>query len=150
MPTNETTPTNALPYAVGLDVHQKTISVAVLDPGGQLVERRTIRTCPKMLDELHRDLAKLAGTTRVRLGLEASTAGKACFQHRRTLGRDVRMAHPKKLKALLGDTKTDDIGLPHSAAPIRRPASLETHAVASGSRPRFSAPQGQRRLTWVS
>jgi hypothetical protein len=34
---------------VGLDVHQKTISVAVLDPGGQLVERRTIRTCPKML-----------------------------------------------------------------------------------------------------
>ena len=48
MPNSETTPTNALPYAVGLDVHQKTISVAVLDPGGQLVERRTIRTCPKM------------------------------------------------------------------------------------------------------
>ncbi len=107
MPASEAAPTNTLPYAVGLDVHQKTITVAVLDPGGQLVERRTIRTCPKMLDELHRGLAKLAGTTPVRLGLEASTAGKACFQHLRTLGCDVRMAHPKKLKALLGDTKTD-------------------------------------------
>lgn len=44
----------------------------------------------------------------MRLGLEASTAGKACFQHLRTLGCDVRMAHPKKLKALRGDTKTDE------------------------------------------
>ena len=108
MPSSEATPTNALPYAVGLDVHQKTITVAVLDPGGQLVERRTVRTCPKMLDELHRDLAKLAGTSPVVLGLEASTAGKACFQHLRQIGCDVRMAHPKKLKALLGDTKTDE------------------------------------------
>ena len=108
MPTSETTPTKALPYAVGPDVDQKTISVAVLDPGGQLVERRTIRTCPKMLDELHWDLAKLAGTTPVRLGLEASTAGNACFQHLRTLGCDVRMAYPKKLRALRGDTKTDE------------------------------------------
>jgi len=108
MPTNKMTSTNTLPYAVGLDVHQKTITVAVLDPGGQLVHRRTIRTCPKMLDELHRDLAKLAGPTPVRFGLEASTAGKACFQHLRQLGCDVRMAHPKKLKALLGDTKTDE------------------------------------------
>ena len=108
MPASEATPTNALPYAVGLDVHQKTITVAVLDSGGQLVERRTVRTCPKMLDELHRNLAKLAGSTPVVLGLEASTAGKACFQHLRQLGCDVRMAHPKKLKALLGDTKTDE------------------------------------------
>ena len=108
MPSSEATPANPLPYAVGLDVHQKTISVAVLDPGGQLVERRTVRTCPKMLDDLSRDLAKLAGSTPVVLGLEASTAGKACFQHLRKIGCDVRMAHPKKLSALLGDTKTDE------------------------------------------
>ncbi|HTT35437.1 MAG TPA: IS110 family transposase [Thermoplasmata archaeon] len=108
MPTDEAKTTTPLPYAAGLDVHQKTISVAVLDPGGQLVHRRTIRTCPKMLDELDRDLRKLASTTPVILGLEASTAGKAVFQHLRGRGCDVRMAHPKKLKALLGDTKTDE------------------------------------------
>ena len=107
MPKNAVTPPSARPYVVGLDVHQKTITVAVLDPEGQLVERRTIRTCPKMLDDLDRDLRKLAGATPVVLGLEASTAGKACFQHLRQLGCEVRMAHPKKLKALLGDTKTD-------------------------------------------
>ena len=48
MPKNAVTPPSARPYVVGLDVHQKTITVAVLDPEGQLVERRTIRTCPKM------------------------------------------------------------------------------------------------------
>ncbi|MGA9839275.1 MAG: IS110 family transposase [Thermoplasmata archaeon] len=108
MPKNAVTSPSARPYVVGLDVHQKTITVAVLDPEGQLVERRTIRTCPKMLDDLDRDLRKLAGATPVVLGLEASTAGKACFQHLRQLGCEVRMAHPKKLKALLGDTKTDE------------------------------------------
>lgn len=107
MPANEATPTNTLPYAAGLDVHQKTITVAVLDPNGQLVERRTVRTCPKMLDDLDRELRKLVGPTPLVYGLEASTAGKACFQHLRQLGCDVRMAHPKKLKALLGETKTD-------------------------------------------
>lgn len=108
MPANMATPTNTLPYAAGLDVHQKTITVAVLDPSGRVVERRTVRTCPKTLDELARDLRKLSGPTPVVYGLEASTAGKACFQHLRQLGCDVHMAHPKKLKALLGDTKTDD------------------------------------------
>ena len=56
MPANMATPTNTLPYAAGLDVHQKTITVAVIDPNGQLVERRTGRTCPKMLEGLARDL----------------------------------------------------------------------------------------------
>ena len=108
MPTTEATPSNTQPYVVGMDVHQRTITLVVLDPGGTIVSRKTIKTCPKMLDELHRELVNIAGTTPVVIGLEASTAGKAVFQHLRTLGRDVRMAHPLKLKALLGETKTDD------------------------------------------
>lgn len=107
MPTDEPKPPNRPPYAVGMDVHQKTISVAILDPDGQLVDRRTIKTSVQALDQLHRDLEVRAGGHPVLVGLEASTAGKWTFQHLRSLGLDVRMAHPLKLRALMGETKTD-------------------------------------------
>lgn len=94
-------------YTVGLDVHQKTITVAVLDPDGQLVDRRTIRTALQALDQFHRDLEEMTLAQPVILGLEASTAGQAVFRHLRELGREVHMAHPKKLRSLFGETKTD-------------------------------------------
>jgi transposase len=107
MPEESTTRTRPPPFVVGLDVHQKTITVAVLDPEGQLIDRRTIRTSLQSLDQFHRDLDSLTLSRPVMLGLEASTAGQAVFRHLRDLHRDVHMAHPKKLRALFGETKTD-------------------------------------------
>jgi transposase len=99
--------TNAPPYVVGLDVHQKTITLAILDPDGCLVERRTIANSLAELDQFHRELEMLTEGRAVVLGLEASTAGQAAYRHLREIGRDIRMAHPKKLRALFGETKTD-------------------------------------------
>jgi transposase len=107
LPEREPTSKNTLPYTVGMDVHQRTITLAVLDPNGQIFLKKTIPNLLPVLDDFHRELGALLGNSPVVLGLEASTAGKAVFLRLRELGRDVRMAHPKKLKALLGDTKTD-------------------------------------------
>ncbi len=107
MPTPNSTPPTELPYCGGMDVHQKTTTVAILDPGGNLLEKATIPTSLKALDAWHRHLTELAGSHRIVLGLEASTAGQAVFRHLRELGRDVHMAHPRRLKDLLGETKTD-------------------------------------------
>lgn len=107
MPTPSSTPPTAPPYCVGMDVHQKTTTLAILGPDGGLLVRRTLPTTIKALDALHRELTEIAGSSKVLLGLEASTAGQAVFRHLRSLGRDVRMAHPKRLSNLLGETKTD-------------------------------------------
>ncbi|MGI0128589.1 MAG: IS110 family transposase [Thermoplasmata archaeon] len=107
MATPSSAPPTELPFCVGMDVHQKTTTMAILDPGGKLLEKGTIPTSLKALDAWHRHLTELTGSHPTLLGLEASTAGQAVFRHLRQLGRDVHMAHPRKLKDLLGETKTD-------------------------------------------
>ncbi|MCI4320656.1 MAG: IS110 family transposase [Thermoplasmata archaeon] len=95
-------------YYVGMDVHQRTTSLCLMDGEGTVVREWKVRTAPKELDELHRELRRLCGDTPVTLGLEASTAGKATFQHLRKLGRNVAMAHPRALRAVTtSETKTD-------------------------------------------
>jgi transposase len=95
-------------YCAGLDVHQKTCDIALVDPEGRVVRRWHIKTCPQMLDQFSRELREICGEAPVDLGLEASTAGKAVFQHLRKLGLSVHMGHPRKLEAILSsDTKTD-------------------------------------------
>ncbi|MGI0130460.1 MAG: IS110 family transposase [Thermoplasmata archaeon] len=95
-------------YFAGLDVHQKTCDIALVDPEGRVVRRWHVKTCPKTLDLFARELRKECGTTPVALGLEASTAGKAVFIHLRKLGLDVHMAHPRKLESIRSsESKTD-------------------------------------------
>ncbi len=95
-------------HCAGLDVHQKTCDVALVDPEGKVARRWHIKTCPQMLDQFARELRALCGPAPVDLGLEASTAGKAVFQHLRRLGLAVHMGHPRKLEAILSsETKTD-------------------------------------------
>jgi hypothetical protein len=64
-------------YYAGLDVHQKSCDIALIDPTGQLVRRWHVKTCPKSLDQLARELKEECRATAVALALEASTAGKA-------------------------------------------------------------------------
>lgn len=105
--TTETTAPSAKYYA-GMDVHQKTCDVALVDPEGKVARRWTIKTCPQELDRLSRELEGTCGDIPVAIALEASTAGKAVFQHLRKLGREVHMGHPLKLKSILSsETKTD-------------------------------------------
>ena len=95
-------------YYGGLDVHQKTCDIALVDPEGRVARRWRIQTSPKMLDLWARELRTICGTTPVVLALEASTAGKAVFVHLRKLGLDIHMGHPKKLASILSsETKTD-------------------------------------------
>ena len=95
-------------YCAGLDVHQKTCDVALVAPEGKVARRWHIKTCPQMFDQFARELRALCGPAPVDLGLEASTAGKAVFQHLRKLGLSVHMGHPRKLEAILSsETKTD-------------------------------------------
>ena len=105
------TPTTSSPtrgYCGGLDVHQKTCDIALVDPEGKVARRWHIRTCPQMLDQFVRELRGICGTAPFDLGLEASTAGKAVFQHLRKLEVSVHMGHSRKLEAILSsETKTD-------------------------------------------
>jgi transposase len=95
-------------HCAGLDVHQKTCDIALVDPEGKVVRRWHIKTCPQMLDMFSRELREISGGTPVDLGLEASTAGKAVFLHLRKLGLAVHMGHPRKLESILNsETKTD-------------------------------------------
>ena len=95
-------------YYVGMDVHQRTTSLCLMDGEGTVVREWKIRTAPKELDELHRELERQYSAAPVTLGLEASTAGSAVFRHLRRLGRNVVMAHPKALRAVTtSETKTD-------------------------------------------
>lgn len=95
-------------YYGGLDVHQKTCDIALVNPEGRVARRWRIPTSPKMLDTWTRELRTICGTTPVTLGLEASTAGKAVFVHLRKLGLDIHMGHPKKIASILSsESKTD-------------------------------------------
>jgi len=95
-------------YCAGLDVHQKTCDIALVDPEGRVVRRWHIKTCPRMLDLFTRELREICGKAPVDLGLEASTAGKAVFLHLRKLGLAIHMGHPRKLESILSsETKTD-------------------------------------------
>lgn len=107
LPKPESPSENAPPHVVGMDAHQRTITLVGLDPEGKVFLRETIHNTLPDLDEFHRELTEKIGNAPVVLGLEASTAGKAVCQYLRRLGRDVRMANPRKLRALLGETKTD-------------------------------------------
>ena len=109
--TNEP-PRAALPpnasYFAGLDVHQKTCDIALVDPEGKVARRWHLKTCPQALDLFARELRKECGERRVALGLEASTAGKAVFLHLRKLGLELHMAHPRKLESIRSsESKTD-------------------------------------------
>ncbi len=106
-PPRATPPPNAS-YFAGLDVHQKTCDIALVDPEGRVARRWHLKTCPQALDLLARELRKECGDRRVALGLEASTAGKAVFLHLRKLGLEVHMAHPRKLESIRSsESKTD-------------------------------------------
>lgn len=95
-------------YYAGMDVHQRTTSLCLMDGRGAVVREWKIRTAPKELDEPQGDLARQCGEAPVALGLEASTAGSAVFRHLRRLGRSVVMAHPKALRVVTtSETKTD-------------------------------------------
>ncbi len=95
-------------FYVGMDVHQKTCDVALVDPKGKVSRRWTIKTCPQELDRFSRELKGICSNMPVAIALEASTAGKAVFQYLRKLGWDVHMGHPLKLKSILSSqTKTD-------------------------------------------
>ena len=105
-------PRDALPpnvsYFAGLDVHQKTCDIALVDPEGRVARRWHVKTCPQALDLLARELRAETGDRRVALGLEASTAGKAVFLHLRKLGLELHMAHPRKLESIRSsESKTD-------------------------------------------
>lgn len=106
MSAEKTTPNTR--FYTGMDVHQKTCDVALVNPEGTIARRWTIKTCPQELDWLSRELKEVCGVTPVAIALEASTAGKAVFQHLRKLGLDVHMGHPLKIRSILSsETKTD-------------------------------------------
>lgn len=103
-----TAPSPNASYFAGLDVHQKTCDIALVDPEGRIARRWHLKTCPQTLDLFARELRKECGARRVVLGLEASTAGKAVFLHLRKLGLEMHMAHPRKLESIRSsESKTD-------------------------------------------
>ncbi|MGH9299902.1 MAG: IS110 family transposase [Acidimicrobiales bacterium] len=92
---------------VGIDVHQGKCVWCLVDPTGAVVREGTVRTDLAGLDLMTREWRRL-GAGELRVGLEASTAGKAVARHLRGGGWDVWMAHPRALKAITtSETKTD-------------------------------------------
>ena len=94
-------------HYVGIDVHQGKCVWCLVDAVGTVVGEGTVRTDLAGLDRMTREWRQL-GASEVRVGLEASTAGKAVARHLREGGWDVWMAHPRALKAITtSETKTD-------------------------------------------
>jgi transposase len=94
-------------HYVGIDVHQGKCVWCLVDAVGAVVGEGTVRTDLAGLDLMTREWRRL-GVHEVRVGLEASTAGKAVARHLRKGGWDVWMAHPRALKAITAsETKTD-------------------------------------------
>jgi transposase len=78
-----------------------------VDATGAVVGEGTVRTDLDGIDLMAREWKRL-GVSEVRVGLEASTAGKAVARHLRDGGWVVWMAHPRALKAIAAsETKTD-------------------------------------------
>ena len=94
-------------HYVGIDVHQGKCLWCLVNPDGAVLGEGTVRTDLAGLDLMGREWKRL-GAREVRVGLEASTAGKAVARHLTKCGWDVWMAHPRKLKAITtSETKTD-------------------------------------------
>ena len=94
-------------HYAGIDVHQGKCVWCLVDAVGTVVAEGTVRTDLAGLDLMTREWRRLGGPM-VRVGLEASTAGKAVARHLRDQGWDVWMAHPRALKAITAsETKTD-------------------------------------------
>ncbi len=94
-------------HYAGIDVHQGKCVWCLVDATGTMVGEGTVRTDLAGLDRMTREWRRL-GVVEVRVGLEASTAGKAVACHLRDGGWDVWMAHPRALKAITAsETKTD-------------------------------------------
>lgn len=94
-------------HYVGIDVHQGKSVWCLLTASGTVVGEGSVRTCPSGLDAMAREWVRL-GAQEVRVGLEASTAGRAAAHHLTKSGWDVWMAHPRALKAIASsETKTD-------------------------------------------
>jgi transposase len=94
-------------HYVGIDVHQGKCIWCLVDAMGAVVGEGTVRTDLAGLDLMAREWRRF-GAREVRVGLEASTAGKAVARHLRDGGWDVWMAHPRALKAITtSETKTD-------------------------------------------
>jgi transposase len=92
---------------VGIDVHQGKCVWCLVDSAGAVVGEGTVRTDLAGLDLMAREWKRL-GARGVRVGLEASTAGKAVARHLRSASWEVWMAHPRALKAITAsETKTD-------------------------------------------
>ena len=94
-------------HYVGIDVHQGKCVWCLVDAVGVVAGEGAVRTDLGGLDLMAREWRRL-GAREVRVGLEASTAGKAVARHLRDGGWDVWMAHPRALKAITAsETKTD-------------------------------------------
>jgi transposase len=94
-------------HYAGIDVHQGKCVWCLVDAAGAVVGKGTVRTDLAGLDLMTREWTRLIGRE-VRVGLEASTAGKAVARHLRDGGWEVWMAHPRALKAITtSETKTD-------------------------------------------
>lgn len=94
-------------YWAGLDVHQGKCVWCLVDAAGTMVGEGSVRTDLAGLDRMTREWRRL-GACEARVGLEASTAGKAVARHLHAAGWEVEMAHPRALKAITtSETKTD-------------------------------------------
>lgn len=94
-------------HYVGIDVHQGKCVWCLVDAVGAVVGEGSVRTDLSGLDLMTQEWRRL-GAREVRVGLEASTAGKAVARHLRDGGWDVWMGHPRALKAITtSETKTD-------------------------------------------
>jgi transposase len=88
---------------IGLDAHVDTCTWTGLDVDGTEVGTETFGTNIEELKEFVKTLPD-----GVRVGIEASTAGKAVCRYLRENGVKVRLGTPRKLKAISGsDVKTD-------------------------------------------
>lgn len=88
---------------IGMDVHKNCCQIVQMDEEGEIVEKHSIETSIKGLDELSRKVPNNA-----KIALEASTSGKFVYRHLKKKGLKILMAHPRSLRLIAESKDKDD------------------------------------------
>jgi len=83
-------------FALGLDVHKRTTTYALVNERGEIQQRGETKTNPKLCLEL----VSWLPTSALQVGMESSTYIYPLYDAFNDAGYDVRVAHPAKLSRI--------------------------------------------------
>ena len=89
--------------SIGLDAHERTSSLCILNASGQIVKELTVKGHPRRVLEVLRELGEP-----FQICFEASTNYGWLYDNLRTVGKRVLVAHPARLRVIFKSRRKND------------------------------------------